>query len=666
MSLAFLSKLNPQQREAVVHEGGPLLVLAGAGSGKTRVIICRIVYFIQKHGINPANILGVTFTNKAANEMKERAAHMAGKAARQVSLCTFHSLGVRILRQHIHHLGYRNDFTIYSDGDQQSMVRSMLREHPKRKEKFDPGIIVQRISQHKNNCIEGNRDFHLYNDKYDEILPGLYIHYQENLRACQAVDFDDLILLPLELLQKHKDVLSLCRNQYRHILVDEYQDTNNGQYRFMRALAGDGKNLCVVGDDDQSIYSWRGAQVKNILNFSQDFKNARIIKLEQNYRSTQTILNAANQLIQYNAVRQGKSLWTNRKPGKNIDAFIATDENDEAKTIAWRIQTIQEHTQTRWDQFAVLYRSNVQSRAIESALRISKIPYNVVGGYEFFERKEVKDIIAYLKLIHNPSDDLSLLRIFNYPKRGIGNQTITQLTQEAKANNTPLFHYLKKACQDGDLPQSSKKGIITFTGMIEDLHRSTTTLTIPQLTERTIDLTHYREELRRTIENETDAQIRIEMIEELVSAAAAFTEQNRNANLAGFIDSVSLGDNPNNNGKQKVKIENAVTLSTLHSAKGLEFPYVFLCGLEEDLFPHSRSLNGGTPIDEERRLCYVGITRAQEHLTLSLTQERTKFGKKKRTVPSRFLKEIPEEFLCKQFSHSPNFFARQQCKSKSE
>lgn len=664
MSLAFLSTLNPEQREAVVHNGSPLLVLAGAGSGKTRVIICRIVYLMMKHKVNPANILGVTFTNKAANEMKERAAHMAGAAAKKVSLCTFHSLGVRILRTHIHHLGYRNDFTIYSDGDQQSLVRTMLREHPKRKDKFDPGIIVQRISQHKNNLTDGNKDFHLHNDKYDEIIPDLYLQYEENLRACQAVDFDDLILLPLQLLQKHKEVLTLCREQYKHVLVDEYQDTNNGQYRFMRALAGDGKNLCVVGDDDQSIYSWRGAQVKNILNFSKDFNNARIIKLEQNYRSTQTILNAANQLIQYNLVRQGKSLWTNRKPGKNIDAFIAVDENDEAKTIAWRIQTIQELTQTRWDNIAVLYRSNVQSRAIESALRISKIPYNVVGGYEFFERKEVKDIISYLKLIQNPSDDLSLLRIVNYPKRGIGNQTITQLTQEAKANNKPLFHYLKKACQEGDLPASSKKGIINFTGMIEDLHRSISSLTIPQITERTIDLTKYREELQRTIENETDAQIRIEMIEELVSAASAFEEQNNNSSLAGFIDSVSLGDNPGSQGKQKIKIENAVTLSTLHSAKGLEFPYVFLCGLEEDLFPHSRSLNGGTPIDEERRLCYVGITRAQEHLTLSLTQERTKFGKKKKTEPSRFLKEIPDEYLCKQFSHSPNFFERQQITKK--
>ncbi|MEW6236001.1 MAG: UvrD-helicase domain-containing protein [Candidatus Omnitrophota bacterium] len=653
--------LNPPQLEAVVHRGSPLLVLAGAGSGKTRVITYRIAYLIHKHQIDPKNILGVTFTNKAANEMKQRVKSLIGAKAEPVTLSTFHSLGLKILRQHGDRLGFRKHFSIYGEGDQLSLVKTYLREHPQKKEKFDAGILLARISAYKNNLTQGGKDYPLFNDKYDLVFADIYESFQQALRAHQAVDFDDLILLPIRLFEEHTEILRYYQDLYRHILVDEYQDTNHGQCRLISLLAGKRREICVVGDDDQSIYGWRGAQVRNILQFERDYPDAKVIKLEQNYRSTQTILDAAHHVIMNNHKRQEKRLWTDRGRGKNIDAFLANDENDEAQTIAWRMETIKERTHAKWSDFAVLYRSNIQSRALESTLRVAGIPYAVVGGYEFFDRKEIKDITAYLRVIRNPRDDLSLLRIVNYPRRGIGETTIVKLTEEAQQRGTSVFEWLKQVKDDPSLSKQTRDGIRSFTVMIDDLRNQSAGCDLPALVRAAIERSGYREEIERTIEDAIAMQMKIEIVEELVSTASAFMERDKNGSLSDFIDSISLGDETN--GKKNRRPEDAVLLATLHSAKGLEFPFVFLCGMEEDLLPHGRSLKDSTDVDEERRLCYVGMTRAKNHLTLSLTKERNKFGRRAKRVPSRFLKEIPEEFLCKQFSHSQNFFDKQKIES---
>lgn len=659
-------KLNPQQYEAVTHGDGPLLVLAGAGSGKTRVIAYRIAYQIQKRNVAPAQILGVTFTNKAANEMRQRIAKLAGQSASEITLGTFHSLGLKILREHGKHLGFRRNFTIYNEGDQLSLIRTLIREHPQSREKFDAGILLARIGQFKNQSMEAGAAYPEYGDKYDLIFADVFQGYHQQLRACQAVDFDDLILHPIRLLNEHPKIRKEYQERYRCLLVDEYQDTNHGQYVLIRLLAGKNPNLCVVGDDDQSIYGWRGAEVRNILQFEKDFPNAKVVKLEQNYRSTQVILDAANQVIQNNHKRQDKRLWTHRGRGRNIDAFVARDENDEANTIAWRIQTIRESTQARWNEFAVLYRSNVQSRVLESTLRVAQIPYEVVGGYEFFERKEIKDIVAYLRVIQNPNDDLSLLRIANVPRRGIGNNTILKLTEEAHEKEIPIVQALRSAQLGGDISRSSLGGIHNLVRLIDDLHCEIRSRSVPDLVRMAIERSGYREELERTIDDAILAQMKIEIVEEMVSAAASFAETQPKGTLMDFIDTLSLGDEPGQNDKEKRRKGDAVLLCTLHSAKGLEFPYVFLCGLEENLLPHARSVKDNTDVDEERRLCYVGITRAQRHLTLSFTQERMQYGRRAKRTPSRFLKEIPEELLCKQFSHSPFFFDRQKIAASKE
>ncbi|MBI1390353.1 MAG: AAA family ATPase [bacterium] len=654
-----LETLNPQQRAAVTHTGGPLLILAGAGSGKTRVITYRIAHLIHTHEARPEQILAVTFTNKAANEMRERAAALIGAQAKSVTLSTFHSLGLRILRAHAREAGLRPDFTIYNEGDQMSLLRTLLREHPQKREKFDAGIILSHISRAKCQQAAAGGELPLFGDKYDLVFGDLYEQYQRQLRACQAVDFDDLIVLPIHLLAQNKEILKEYRHRFRHLLVDEYQDTNASQYRMLKLLAGDGKRLCVVGDDDQSIYGWRGAEVRNILQFERDFHGATVVKLEQNYRSTQTILDAAYHVIKNNAKRQPKRLWTERGKGRLIDAFLAKDEADEAKTIAWRLQTIQERTKAPWRAFAVLYRSNVQSRAIESALRIAKIPYNLVGGYEYFERKEVKDLVAYLRAVVNPGDDLNLLRIINYPRRGVGDQTIVRITDEAHQLGESVFDALRGNLGNDNLTKSSRDGIAQFVSLIDELRDFSRTHPPADVVRAAIERSGYREELQRTIDDAMTLQMKTETVEELASAAAAYQEQSSGATLSGFLDSIALDDDAYNDKGKKKNIENAVMLVTLHSAKGLEFPYVFLCGMEEDLLPHARSVRDGSEVDEERRLCYVGITRAQKHLTLSLVEERMQFGRRKKRTPSRFIKEIPPDLICKQFSHSVNFFDRQ-------
>lgn len=648
-------KLNDQQRAAVIHRGGPLLVLAGAGSGKTRVITHRIASLIHD-GAPPESILALTFTNKAANEMRERVKKMIGAKAKTVLLSTFHSLGLRLLRQHAREAGLRRDFVIYGEGDQSSLVRTLIREHPQSKEKFDPSILLARISRLKNKSAAGGEASAVFGDKYDLIFQDIYERYHQALRACQAVDFDDLILRPIQMLETNKPILAAVQKRWRHILVDEYQDTNAGQYRLLKLLAGDGKSLCAVGDDDQSIYGWRGAEVDNILRFERDFPRSTVVKLEQNYRSTQTILDAAYHVIQNNAKRQAKRLWTRSKGGLNIDAFMARDETDEAKTIAWRIQEIRKRTDAKWKDFAVLYRSNVQSRALESALRMARVPYNVAGGYEFFERKEIKDLVAYLRVAVNPNDDLNLLRILNYPRRGIGDQTAARLAEDAHQRGVSVFDCIRAWLDDGSAPRAARPGFTSFVDLIEGMRLASKRGGPANVVKFAIERSGYRQALIDAFEDPIAAQLKIDIVEELASAASAYSEQESSPTLGGFLDSIALDDDAFSGNDKKSFGENAVQLATLHSAKGLEFPYVFLCGLEEDLLPHARSIRDGSEIDEERRLCYVGITRAQRHLTLSFADERNQYGRRKKRTPSRFLKEIPDRYLSKQFSHSENFF----------
>lgn len=649
--------LNPQQRAAIEHGDGPLLVLAGAGSGKTRVITERIAFLIRERGVAPENILGVTFTNKAAAEMKQRVTQLIGPAAKNVTLSTFHSLGLRILRQDSERLGYSTRFTIYNDGDQLSVIRTLLREHPMKREKFDPGILLNCISRYKNQLTGGDAPLPTFNDKYDLVFEDIFNGYQNSLRACQAVDFDDLILLPIRLFVEHPDALENGRRQYPHILVDEYQDTNPGQYRLLMLLASGCESLCVVGDDDQSIYAWRGAEVGNILRFEKDWPGACVIKLEQNYRSTQVILDAAYHVIKNNAKRQEKRLWTKRSRGRLIDAFVAKDEVDEARAIAHRIETIKAKTEAPWAHFAVLYRSNLQSRALETTLRAAKIPYDVMGGYDYFERKEVKDIVAYLKVVQNPNDDLSVLRVLNYPRRGIGDHSIIQLGELARGASVSVFETLKAQADNPAFTKTVRRGIHEFTELIEELRADMRRVPLNELVRSVIERTRYREELERTIDDTLTAQIKTEMVEELASAAASYSDNEERPMLAGFIDAMALNDALSINGKKR--FGDAVRLATLHSAKGLEFPFVFLCGMEENLFPHARAIKEYGGVDEERRLCYVGITRAQRHLTLSFAQTRNKFGRQKKSTPSRFIHEISPELLSKQFSHSENYFDQQ-------
>lgn len=651
-----MQDLNPQQRAAVQAGDGPLLVLAGAGSGKTRVITERIAFLIRERGASPSQILGVTFTNKAANEMRQRVSQLVGPPAKALTLCTFHSLGLRILREHGRRVGYRRQFTIYNDGDQRSLMRTLIREHPKKRNKYDPGILLSRISRHKNQLAVGQNDPPFYNDKYDEIFEDLFERYQKTLRASQAVDFDDLILLPIRLLEGHEDALAQMQKRFPHLLVDEYQDTNPGQYRLLSLLAGRHQTLCVVGDDDQSIYAWRGAEVDHILRFAKDWRDANVIALEQNYRSTQVILDAAYHVIKNNPGRQEKRLWTNRGRGRNIDAFVARDENDEAKTIAHRMQEIKLRTNASWSDFAVLYRSNVLSRVLETTFRTAGIPYEVMGGYDYFERKEVKDLLAYLKVVQNPNDDLSLVRILNTPRRGIGEQTIIQLNDLAQASGMSAYETIKAHLNNPAFSQAARRGMAGFIELIEGLRNDGKQKTLAERVRATIQGTGYREDLERNIDDTLALQIKCEMVEELASAAASYEENRENATMADFIDSMALDDVP---GGGKKRFGEAVRLATLHSAKGLEFPYVFICGMEEELFPHKRSLDEMNGVHEERRLCYVGITRAQKHLTLSFAQERTVFGRSKKRVPSRFIHEIPVELLSKQFSHSEQFFDQQ-------
>jgi superfamily I DNA/RNA helicase len=646
-----LHTLNPQQLSAVKQTEGALLVLAGAGSGKTRVITYRIAYLILAGKIPAENILAVTFTNKAANEMKERVLGLVGKERSEgVIVSTFHSLCVRILRREIEKLGYKRNFSIYSSSDQVGLVRQIVRELNLDGKKYDAESILWKISAAKNNLV-GPHDYKPgRGDEYELATARIYPKYQSALKAFNALDFDDIIMLVIELFRGHPEVLERWQENFHYIMVDEYQDTNKAQYLLIKFLAAKYRNLCVVGDDDQSIYGWRGADVGNILDFEKDYGECRVIKLEQNYRSTANILQAANSVIKNNSKRKQKTLWTDTGSGRLIDLVVANDDEEEASTVVERIQFESFRNKLSYGDFAVLYRANAQSRAFEEKLRYEDIPYILIGGMEFYERKEVKDAISYLKVISNSRDEVALLRIVNFPRRGIGDGTVIRINQWSMEQECPLFEAFGRVSEIPGIPQATRELVLGFHDLLAEARQRL--LKRGRLAEKIAQLFKsigIEDELYRTMDDRAAARRRVENVEQIVNAAAGYEEKTAAPTLAGFLEKVSLMDDENFPGKgKKDPGKDSVVLMSLHSSKGLEFPHVFLVGMEEGLLPHGKSIDEGLSTDEERRLCYVGITRARRHLTITRCLHRKKYGKLQERFPSRFLEELPEHLLNRQ------------------
>jgi len=644
----YLENLNPPQLEAVLYGEGPLLILAGAGSGKTRVITSRIAHLIRERGVDPGTILAVTFTNKAANEMRERLERMIdmplgrGIGYGGLWISTFHSSCVRILRLHIDRLGYKRSFVIYDETDRSSLIKACMADLRIDTEQYQARAIGARISALKNNLTDAEK-FEKVSAHFgfEEAVSRTYSLYQEKLRESEGLDFDDLLMLTVKLFEQHQDVLGYYQGLFQHILIDEYQDTNHAQYRFVRLLTMQRKNLCVVGDDDQSIYKFRGADISNILNFEKDYPDAKVIKLEQNYRSTQNILGAAGAVVARNLGRKPKELWTRKKGGDKILCYKAVDEKDEARFICRTIQ--QEVDSSRsLRHIAVLYRTNAQSRALEDALRNWGTPYRIFGGLRFYDRKEIKDIIAYLRVLQNSTDVVSLRRIINVPARGIGDTTMEKLERAAALSGVSLYQTAADA-DSTDITQAAKKKLREFIGMMDRIREARGTMTITELVRRIILDTGYGAALEQ--EKTIESRIRLENLNELMTATEDFQEQNRDASLPEFLDQVALITDAEQQIAADGKRENTdtVTLMTLHNAKGLEFALVFMAGMEEGLFPHSRSAESDEELEEERRLCYVGITRAKERLILTHALERRLYGYPQANLVSRFVQEIPSE-----------------------
>lgn len=632
--------LNPRQKEAVEHTEGPLLILAGAGSGKTRVITMRTAYLICT-GVRAGSVLAVTFTNKAAKEMKERVrSTVKGKTGTPV-VSTFHSLCLRILRCEIEHLGYRKDFTIYDTSEQVSLLRNILSDIKSYDKKFKPESILERISRTKNDFALS--DTVSSNDSFEEVSAMVYPRYHEALKSLNALDFDDLLLLTLKLFRERPVVLEKYRERFRYIMVDEYQDTNRVQYDFIKLLAGERRNLCVVGDDDQSIYGWRGADLGNILDFEKDFPGTVTVRLEQNYRSFGHILKAANGVIINNSKRMEKALWTERGDGPKVNILKAVDTEGEAEWVAERISMIRFERNIPYEAFAVIYRANIFSRPFEEAMRRQRIPYSVIGGTSYFEHKEIKDLAAYLKIVANPSDDLSLLRAASVPKRGLGPSGLTALSDFAKSNSLSLLDTFRKASSVPGLSQkaaASAEALSEMIGRYRDMFRKGTEMgkTLKAL----IDEINYRDYISGLYNNPEAAFMRMENIDGFVQSITHYESGEESPSLHGFLETVALTDLME---EKEQKSSRGVTLISFHSSKGLEFPVVFIVGVEEDILPHKKSASRGEDIEEERRLFYVGITRAMNEVYISYTDHRSKYGKENPSVPSRFLNEIPEEAI---------------------
>lgn len=651
--------LNPQQAEAVINTEGPMLIMAGAGSGKTKVLTCRVANLLQK-GVRPYRILAITFTNKAAAEMRERANNMSGPAAKDVWLFTFHAFCARFLRMEIDKLpGYGGNFAIYDTADSQNLIKQILKEMNLDDKRFQPSGILSRISNAKNALQDAAAFARQAGDFYEQKVADIYSRYEQKLQLNNALDFDDLLMLSIKLLQENKEVREKYQDRFDYLLVDEYQDTNHAQYLLTKFLAAKHRNICVVGDADQSIYGWRGADIQNILDFEKDYPDAKVIKLEQNYRSTQIILDAANAVIENNTGRKPKNLWTENKSGADIIYFQAVDERDEARFVIEQLQNLQRTENKKLGDMAILYRTNTQSRIFEEMLIKSGISYNMVGGLKFYERKEIKDIIAYLRVIFNPADSLSLLRIINVPKRGIGDASLAKIQAYAAANNVSLFEAVSNAAAIDGLSSRFVSKLDDLAGIIFELMNLANEAPVEDLIDRVLRDTGYLEELEN--ERTPQAQSRIDNLHELISVAQEFAASEEENNLENFLAHVALVSDIDDTELG----EDAITLMTLHSSKGLEFPVVFLVGMEEGLFPHARTLMDETEIEEERRLCYVGITRAKEKLFLSSTKMRTIYGNTVTYPPSRFLQEIPAR-LVKTIKRQERFSALENFKQVSE
>ncbi len=635
----MLDKLNERQKEAVLATEGPVLVLAGAGSGKTTVLVNRIAYMISEKHIRPWNILAITFTNKAAREMKDRIERLLGDTAKDMWIGTFHSVCVRILRSCIDLLGYRRDFVIYDTADTKTVMKECLRELDIDEKSFPVRNVLSIISNAKNDLMDAATFENVYKSDYRmSIIAKIYYRYQTKLRKNNAVDFDDIILNTVKILSENPDVLSKYQDKFQYILVDEYQDTNNSQYLLINLLAQANRNLCVVGDDDQSIYKFRGADIRNILDFEKDYSDVQKITLDQNYRSTQNILDAANSVISNNKGRMGKSLWTSNGNGNKVYVYTGTNEYDEARYIARQIKKHFDE-QGSFSDCAILYRTNAQSRVIEEMLMRESVPYKVLSGLRFYDRKEIKDIIAYLRVVYNPNDDVSLARIINEPKRKIGNATLEKARNIARKKETSLYDVISHADDYPEFKTAIKK-LLSFSEIIQSLIKLKDTVTIEDLTGRILNDTGYMPAL--VMEDTTESKTRIENLGEFISVITEFEKNEETGNTLGeFLENISLVSDIDGYDEN----EDSAVLMTIHSAKGLEFPIVFLSGLEEGLFPGMRSMESDDDIEEERRLCYVAITRAKEQLYITKTISRTIHGKTMPTTASRFFKEIPVEYL---------------------
>lgn len=636
-----ITKLNPQQKKAVETIDGPLLIMAGAGSGKTRVLTHRIAYLIATRKAAPWSILAITFTNKAAREMQERVEKLVGPSARDIWVSTFHSMCVKILRRDISRIGFSSNFTILDSADQLSVVKACQRELNIDSKKFDPKSIQAAISSAKNELITPEVYESRIGDYFTGLVAKVYKLYQKKLKANNSLDFDDLIMSTIQLFKEVPEVLDFYQSKFQYIHVDEYQDTNRAQYMLCRMFADKHQRICVVGDSDQSIYRWRGADITNILNFEKDYPNAATILLEQNYRSTANILQAANKVIANNSGRKSKKLWSDKGEGRKVQLYQADSEHEEGYFIISQIKKGNE-TGRSYSDFAILYRTNAQSRVIEEILIKSEVPYQIVGGIKFYDRKEIKDLLAYLRLVSNPDDDISLARIVNVPKRGIGDTTVEKLAEAAARRGSSIFAVLEDL-DELDIAGKTKNALRDFRVMIDNLNRMLEYLSVTELTQKLLELTEYRMELER--EGTLEAKSRLENIEEFLSVTMEFEKRNEDKSLVSFLTDLALiADIDSMDKDEDGNNQSAVVLMTMHSAKGLEFPVVFIVGMEESVFPHSRALMDDNELEEERRLAYVGITRAEEELFLTCARMRTLFGRMSANSPSRFLKEIPEEF----------------------
>jgi ATP-dependent DNA helicase UvrD/PcrA len=641
----LLHNLNPPQKEAVLHGEGPLLILAGAGSGKTRVIVHRIATLIKERGVPPRQILAVTFTNKAATEMRERVMKLLGGGEIPL-IATFHSTCARILRREIGRLGYAENFTIYDDKDAEKLLKEIVAELNLDEKRFPAKAFAAAIDDCKNS---GHQPEDLPpGDYFQEKLTTVYALYQERLKKCNALDFGDLMLQTVRLFETAPEVLDYYRERFRWLLVDEYQDTNPIQYRLIRLLAGERKNLCVVGDDDQSIYRWRGADIRNILDFEKDFPGVKVVKLEQNYRSTRTILTAAGAVVAKNRGRKGKTLWTENPGGDQIVYRRLDNEHEEARFVCREISKLKRRDDSLADM-AVFYRTNAQSRVVEDALMADGIPYHMVGGLRFYERMEIKDVLAYLKILDNPADEIALKRVINTPPRGIGHATIDKVAELAARNNTTLYEALHAAATGSMLGAGPRGKISAFAMLMNGFRAQVDTIPLSELAATVIEETGYATRFRE--ERSDEARDRLDNLQELITALQEFERSSEERTLSAFLEHVSLVSDL----EQGEKGVPSVTLMTLHAAKGLEFPVVFMIGMEERLFPHVRSLDDPPQMEEERRLCYVGMTRARERLFLTNARRRRIFGQDQFNAPSRFLTEIPAELLDREEEYQPAF-----------